>query len=97
MAMKSDVKAVQFTAQNSGVAVYAGRTRLRGILISNTTTTTVFGSVKLSDGEGTTQGVFDVPPGDVFAFNLPEDGILFKDGIFVTTLTSAKGTVLIDK
>jgi len=97
MGMKSDVKAVQFTAASSTNAVFAGRTRLRGILLSNTTTTTDFGSVTLSDGEGVSQATFEVPPGDVFAFNIPEDGILFKDGIFVTSLTAAKGTVLIDK
>ncbi len=94
MSMKSDVKAIQKTSAGS---VFGGRTRLRGIILSNTTTTTTTGSVTLTDGNGATQFVADVPPGDVFSFNIPEDGILFEAGMSVNTLTSAKVTVLIDK
>jgi hypothetical protein len=43
MAAKGDVKAVQVTA--AGSVVFAGRTRLRGIILSNVTTTTTTGSV----------------------------------------------------
>ena len=74
MAAKGDVKAVQITG---AAQVFAGRTRLRGIILSNTTTTTTTGSVTLQDESGT-QFTAEVPPGDVFSFNLPEDGILFK-------------------
>jgi hypothetical protein len=90
MAAKGDVKAVQITA---AAQVFAGRTRLRGIILSNTTTTTTTGSVTF-DG---TQFTADVPPGDVFSFNMPEDGILFKSGMTCSAITSAKATVLIDK
>ena len=93
MAAKGDVKAVQITA---AAQVFAGRTRLRGIILSNTTTTTTTGSVTLQDEAGT-QFTADVPPGDVFSFNMPEDGILFKSGMTCSTITSAKATVLIDK
>ena len=41
MAAKGDVKAVQITA---AAQVFAGRTRLRGIILSDTTTTTATGS-----------------------------------------------------
>ncbi len=92
--MKSDVKAIQKTAAGS---VFAGRTRLRGIILSNTTTTTTTGSVTLVDGNNDTQFVADVPPGDVFSFNLPEDGILFEAGMSVSAITSAKVTVILDK
>jgi hypothetical protein len=38
----------------------------------------------------------DAPAGDVFALNIPEDGILFENGIFVTDLVG-NVTVLYDK
>jgi len=93
MSMKSDVKAIQVTAAGS---IFAGRTRLRGIILSNTTTTTTTGSVTLNDENGT-QFTAEVPPGDVFSFNMPEDGILFKGHITCNAITSSKCTVLIDK
>ena len=92
MAAKGDVKAVQITA---AAQVFAGRTRLRGIILSANSTTAV-GAVTLQDESGT-QFTADVPPGDVFSFNLPEDGILFKGGMACSAITSAKATVLIDK
>ena len=91
--MRSDVKAIQITATGQ---VFGGRTRLRGIILSNTTTTTDTGSITLQDISGT-QFTAEVPPGDVFTFNMPEDGILFKGGIKSSTLTNATVTVLIDK
>ena len=40
----------------------------------------------------------DCPTGDVFAFNIPEDGILFEGGMKVSTITNIAGaTFLIDK
>ena len=90
--MKSDVKSVRVDGTGS---VFAGRTRLRGIILSANTTTAT-GSVTLQDESGT-QFTADVPPGDVFSFNLPEDGILFKGGMTCSAITSAKATVLIDK
>jgi len=92
MAAKGDVKAVQITG---AAQVFAGRTRLRGIILSANTTTAT-GSVTLQDESGT-QFTAEVPPGDVFSFNLPEDGILFKGGMTCSAITSAKATVLIDK
>jgi hypothetical protein len=50
----------------------------------------------LQDEDGT-QFTSEVPPGDVFSFNLPEDGILFKGLMTCNAITSAKCTVLIDK
>jgi hypothetical protein len=63
MAAKGDVKAVQITG---AAQVFAGRTRLRGIILSNTTTQTTTGSVTLQDESGT-QFTAEVPPGDVFS------------------------------
>ena len=57
MAAKGDVKAVQITA---AAQVFAGRTRLRGIILSANSTTAV-GAVTLQDESGT-QFTADVPP-----------------------------------
>ena len=90
--MKSDVKAIRVTATGS---VFAGRTRLRGIILENDGTTTQ--SITLQSG-GVTQFLTSCPAGDVFAFNIPEDGILFEGGMTVSTITNIAGaTLLIDK
>jgi hypothetical protein len=90
--MKSDVKAVR---KNSTGSVFAGRTRLRGIILASDGTGA--GSVILQDGNSVTQFQVDVPNGDVFAYNLAEDGIVFDGGMTVSTLTKATVTVIIDK
>ena len=69
--MKSDVKAIRKT---DATLVFGGRTRLRGIILSSTGSA---GSVTLQDGNSVTQFQVDVPAGDVFSYNLAEDGILF--------------------
>jgi hypothetical protein len=91
--MKSDVKAVR---QDTAGTIFAGRTRLRGIILASDNVGA--GTVILQDNtDSTTLFQADVPQGDVFAFNMPEDGILFKGGIKSSTLTNATVTVLIDK
>ena len=90
--MKSDVKAVRKDATGS---VFAGRTRLRGIILASDGTGA--GTVILQDGNSVTQFQVDVPNGDVFAYNLAEDGILFEGGMTVSTLTKATVTVILDK
>jgi hypothetical protein len=93
MSMQGDVKAVQVTTVGS---VFGGRTRLRGLVLSNTTTTTTTGSISFSDQDAV-QFTAEVPPGDVFSFNFPSDGILFKGFITCNAIASSKCTVLIDK
>jgi len=40
----------------------------------------------------------DCPEGDVFSFNIPEDGILFEGGMKVSAIANLVGaTLLIDK
>ena len=73
--MKSDVKAVR---KNSTGSVFAGRTRLRGIILASDGGGA--GQVTLRDGNSVDQFIADVPNGDVFAYNLAEDGILFEGG-----------------
>ena len=90
--MKSDVKSVRVTATG---AVFAGRTRLRGIILASDGTGA--GTVILQDGNSVTQFQVDVPAGDVFAYNLAEDGIVFDGGMTVSALSNATVTVIIDK
>ena len=90
--MKSDVKAVR---KDSTGSVFAGRTRLRVIILASDGTGA--GTVILQDGNSVTQFQVDVPNGDVFAYNLAEDGIVFDGGMTVSTLTKATVTVIIDK
>ena len=90
--MKSDVKAVRKASTGS---VFAGRTRLRGIILASDGTGA--GTVILQDGNSATQFQVDVPSGDVFAYNLAEDGILFDGGMTVSALSNATVTVIIDK
>tara|TARA_B100000674_G_scaffold441569_1_gene405289 strand:- start:275 stop:547 length:273 start_codon:yes stop_codon:yes gene_type:complete len=90
--MKSDVKAVRKTSTGS---VFGGRTRLRGIILASDGTGA--GTVILQDGNSVTQFQVDVPNGDVFAYNLAEDGIVFDGGMTISTLTKATVTVIIDK
>ena len=90
--MKSDVKSVRM---NTTGAVFAGRTRLRGIILASDGTGA--GTVILQDGNSVTQFQVDVPNGDVFAYNLAEDGILFEGGMTISTLTKATATIILDK
>ena len=93
MAAKGDVKAVRLTATGS---VFAGRTRLRGIIVENTNASAAQ-SITLQDENGT-QFISSCPAGDVFAFNLPEDGILFKGFMTVNAIgADVAATVLLDK
>jgi hypothetical protein len=80
--MKSDVKAVRKSSTGS---VFAGRTRLRGIILASSGSA---GSVTLQDGNSVTQFQVDVPAGDV---------IVFDGGMTVSALSNATVTVIIDK
>ena len=89
--MKSDVKAVRKTSTG---AVFGGRTRLRGIILSSSGGA---GAVTLQDGNSVTQFQADVPNGDVLSYNLAEDGIVFEGGMTISALSNAIVTVIIDK
>jgi len=89
--MKSDVKAVRKTSAGT---VFGGRTRLRGIILSSNGGA---GSVTLQDGNSVTQFQADVPNGDVFSYNLAEDGIVFEGGMTISAMSNAIVTVIIDK
>ena len=69
-------------------------TRLRGIILASSGSA---GSVTLQDGNSVTQFQVDVPAGDVFSYNLAEDGILFEDGMSVQAISNATVTIILDK
>ena len=95
MANKGDVKAVRVTATG---AVFAGRTRLRGIIIVSDAGGSAGGITLQDNTSSATLFQGDVANGDVFAFNIPEDGVLFPGGMKVSTITNiAAATFLIDK
>ena len=92
--MKSDVKAIRVTGTGS---VFAGRTRLRGIVLVSDSGGSA-GGITLQDGDSVTQFQGDVANGDVFALNIPEDGIVFKGGMTVSAISNlTAATLLIDK
>jgi hypothetical protein len=47
-----------------------------------------------TSNSGTTLLFVDVPSGDVYTLNLPEDGIVFPQGIFVKTKTNVAAFTL---
>ena len=93
MSFKADVKAIRATATGS---VFAGRCRLRGIILENDHASDTQ-SITLRDGNGVDQFITSCPAGDVFAFNIPEDGILFVDGMSVQAIgADTSATIIID-
>ena len=93
MSFKSDVKAIR---RNTTGVVFSGRTRLRGIILGAPNATTAGSVVLVNGGTTTTYFQADAPAGDVSAFNIPEDGVLFENGMSISTLTGT-ATVLLDK
>ena len=93
--MKSDVKAVRVTGAG---AVFAGRTRLRGLILVSDGGGSAGGITLQDNTDSTTLFQGDVANGDVFAFNIPEDGVVFPGGMKVSTITNIEAaTLLIDK
>ena len=93
MSFKSDVKAIR---RNTTGVVFAGRTRLRGIILGAPNSTEAGSVLFVNGGTTTTYFQADAPAGDVFAFNIPEDGVLFENGMSISSLTGTV-TVLLDK
>ena len=93
--MKGDVKAVRVTGAG---AVFAGRTRLRGIVLVSDAGGSAGGITLQDNTSSATLFQGDCPEGDVFSFNIPEDGILFEGGMKVSAIANLVGaTLLIDK
>ena len=89
MAMQTDVKAISLAA--SGTA-FAGRTRLRGMIIEPGGSA---GSVVFKDGgsSGTTVMTINTTAGgETFNALIPAEGVLFATDVYAA-LTNAKVTV----
>ena len=95
MATKSDIQATIISAATSNVVI-APPVRLKGIILAGLATSGVV-QLKTTSATGTTLFEADVPAGDITSLNIPEDGILFPQGIYVSTFTVAKATLLTDK
>jgi len=99
MGYKSDIQATRVVGTASGTAIVAPPVRLRGIIVASNAGGA--GLVNLntdSSSGGTNLLTVDVPSGDVINFSLPEDGILFPNGIYLSTATNiAAVTLLTDK
>jgi hypothetical protein len=77
MSFKSDIQATRSTAGNTGTAVIAGPIRLRAISVSSDGGGAGILELTTTSNSGTTLLIVDVPSGDVYTLNLPEDGIVF--------------------
>jgi hypothetical protein len=89
----SDIQATQQAATGS---VITAAIRLKGISIGATGTA---GVLTLTNGNGgATLLSVNVPANDIYTLNIPEDGILFPDGIYCSAFTNLIGfTVFTDK
>ena len=100
MGIKADIQATRVAGTASGTAVIAPPVRLKGLIISHDGSTGA-GQVQLNttaSSGGTNLLTVDVPSGDVINFSLPEDGILFPAGVYLSTATKVTAvTLLTDK
>lgn len=97
MGFKADIQATR-AIQASTVAVVPNPIRLKGVIAANASASSGIVIMTTTQKTGTTMLTLDVPAGDVINFSLPEDGILFPQGIFISTMTNvAAVTVLTDK
>ena len=98
MAAKTDIQATRSDAAAGTTAIIAAPVRLRGIIIASNGGGAGVLELSTTSNTGTTLFFADVPSGDVVNINFPEDGILFPQGIFASTVTNvAAVTLLTDK
>ena len=95
MASKGDIQATRSTAAAGATAIIAAPVRLRGIIIASDAVGAGVLELTTTSNSGDTLFIGDVPSGDVVNFSLPEDGILFPQGVFCSTLTSVSSVVLL--
>ena len=97
MASKGDIQATRSAAAAGATAIVAQPIRLRAISIASDGVGAGVLELTTTSNTGTTLLFADVPTGDVLTLNFPEDGILFPKGVYVSTFTVAKVTLLTDK
>ena len=94
MSYKSDIQATRSDAAAGATAVISGPIRLRAISVASDNVGAGLLELTTTSNSGTTLLIVDVPQGDVYTLNLPEDGILFPEGIFCKTKTNVEAYTL---
>ena len=98
MASKSDIQATRSSAAAGAAAIVSQPIRLRAISIASDGGGAGVLELTTTSNSGDTLLFADVPTGDVFTLNFPEDGILFPKGIFCKTKTNVTAyTLFTDK
>jgi len=90
--MQTDVKSTAIAAAQTNAAVFAGRARIKGLLVS---VPAAGGTMTLQDGSGGTVKFSFVAPAIAGSVNVvvPGEGILCETGIYATTPASMTITV----
>lgn len=98
MASKGDIQATRSSAAAGASAIIANPIRLRAISVASDGGGAGVLELTTTSNSGTTLLQVDVPTGDVYTLNFPEDGILFPEGIFCKTKTNVTAyTLFTDK
>ena len=92
MTMQNDVKATAIAAAATDSAVFAGRARIRGMVVS---VPSAGGTLSLKNGSGGTTMFSFVAPAAAGSVNIviPGEGILCANGIYATTPANMTVTV----
>ena len=98
MASKGDIQATRSAASAGATAIIAQPIRLRAISVASDGGGAGVLELTTTSNSGSTLLFLDVPSGDVYTLNFPEDGILFPKGIFCKTKTNVSAyTLFTDK
>lgn len=92
MGMQTDVKSTAIAAAQTDAPVFAGRARIKGLLVS---VPSGGGTMTLQNGAGGTVAFSFVAPAAAGAVSVlvPGEGILCENGIYATTPASMTATV----
>lgn len=92
MSMQTDVKSTAIAAAATNSAVFAGRARIKGMVVS---VPSAGGTMSLKNGSGGTTMFSFVAPAVAGAVNIviPGEGILCTNGIYATTPADMTVTV----
>ena len=96
MGIKADIQATRVAGAATSTVVISAPVRLKAITIAHDGTTGA-GQISLntnSSSGGTNLLTMDVPSGDIVNFSLPEDGILFPNGVYLSTATKVTAVTL---
>jgi len=91
---KGDIQATRSAAAQGPTVVISPVVRLRAISVASDGVGAGVLELTTTSNSGTTLLYVDVPNGDVFTLNFPEDGILFPKGIYCKTKTNVTAYTL---